>query len=81
MNKEIRHWSVYIEVDNLLKTTLTSLRVLIELRNPSMSERHWAELMKLINVIFIYLFQFNYYSIFVILNLYRLRFLLTNRRH
>jgi len=51
MNKEIRDWSIYIEIESLIKTTLTSLRALIELQNPSMKERHWEELMELINVI------------------------------
>jgi len=51
MDKEIRNWPVYMQIENLIKTTFTSLRALIELQSPTMKERHWAELMKLINVI------------------------------
>lgn len=51
MDKEIRDWSVYTYIENLIKNMLTSLRALIELQNPSMKERHWAELMEITNVI------------------------------
>jgi len=50
MDKEIRDWSVYTHIENLIKNMLTSLRALIELQNPSMKERHWKELMEVTNV-------------------------------
>lgn len=50
MEKEIRDWSVFTFIENLIKNMITSLRVLIELQNPSMKERHWAELMEITNV-------------------------------
>lgn len=59
MDKEIRDWSVFTYIENLIKNMMTSLRVLIELQNPSMKERHWMELMEITNVI-----QFNFEKIF-----------------
>lgn len=51
MDKEIREWTVFTFVDNLIKNMMTSLRALIELQNPAMKERHWKELMDVTNVI------------------------------
>lgn len=51
MDKEIRDWTVYTYIDNLIKNMMTSLRALIELQNPAMKERHWKELMEVTNVI------------------------------
>lgn len=50
MDKEIRDWSVYTYIENTIKNMITSLKTLIELQNPAMKERHWAELMKVTNV-------------------------------
>jgi dynein heavy chain len=50
MDKEIRDLSVYTYIENLIKDMMTSLRALIELQNPAMKERHWAELMEVTNV-------------------------------
>lgn len=51
MDKEIREWTIFTFVDNLIKNMMTSLRALIELQNPAMKERHWKELMDVTNVI------------------------------
>lgn len=51
MDKTIRDWSVYVYIEDLIKTMMTSLRALSELQNPAMKERHWAELMNVTNVI------------------------------
>lgn len=51
MDKEIREWPLYTNVENLIKNMMTSLRVLIELKNTAMKERHWMELMEVTNVI------------------------------
>jgi len=56
MDKIIRDWSVYVYIEDLIKTMMTSLRALSELQNPSMKERHWAELMNVTNVIHTYSF-------------------------
>jgi len=58
MDKEIRDWSIYTYIENKIKNMITSLRALIELQNPAMKERHWAELMEVTNVI---LFNFKVY--------------------
>jgi len=58
MDKIIRDWSVYVYIEDLIKTMMTSLRALSELQNPAMKERHWAELMNVTNVI---LFKFYIY--------------------
>jgi len=60
MDKIIRDWSVYVYIEDLIKTMMTSLRALSELQNPAMKERHWAELMNVTNVI---LFKFYIYII------------------
>jgi len=60
MDKIIRDWSVYVYIEDLIKTMMTSLRALSELQNPAMKERHWAELMKVTNV---KLFKFYIYII------------------
>jgi len=51
MDKVIRDWSVYVYIEDLIKTMMTSLRALSELQNPAMKERHWSELMNVTNVI------------------------------
>jgi len=66
MDKEIRDWSVYTHIENLIKNMLTSLRALIELQNPSMKERHWAELMKVTNVML--------FSIFILITMIQLNY-------
>lgn len=63
MDKEIRDWPLYTNIENLIKNMMTSLRVLIELQNPAMKERHWAELMKVTNVI---IFMFLVYVIYLL---------------
>lgn len=81
MDKEIREWTVYTYIDNYIKNMLTSLRALIELRNPAMKERHWKELMELTNVMFLNLKSYNKYLGMRYKKIYRLNFLLKNRQH
>lgn len=64
MDKIIRDWSVYVYIEDLIKTMMTSLRALSELQNPAMKERHWAELMNVTNVI---LFEFFIYTIYIVI--------------
>jgi len=63
MDKIIRDWSVYVYIEDLIKTMMTSLRALSELQNPAMKERHWAELMNVTNVIS---FKFYIYVIYIV---------------
>lgn len=46
MDKELRGWDVYIQMENIIKNMLTSLRAVTELQNPAIRERHWVQLMQ-----------------------------------
>lgn len=59
MDREIRTWSIYKYIENLIKNMMTSLRALVELQNPAMKNRHWAELMDVTKV---FLSNLNIYS-------------------
>ena len=65
MDKIIRDWSVYVYIEDLIKTMMTSLRALSELQNPAMKERHWKELMNVTNVIL-----FKFYITFILYTLF-----------
>ncbi|XP_076032504.1 dynein heavy chain at 93AB [Oratosquilla oratoria] len=45
LDKEMRSWDAYVQLDSTVKNMLTSLRAVAELQNPSLRERHWAQLM------------------------------------
>jgi len=40
----MRGWDAYIKAEAMIKTLLTSLRVVTELQNPALRKRHWEEL-------------------------------------
>lgn len=46
MDKELRGWDVYIQMEATIKNILTSLRAVSELQNPAIRERHWMQLMQ-----------------------------------
>lgn len=50
MDKITHDWTIYLHIEKLIKTMLTSLKALIELQNPAMKDRHWAELVDVTNV-------------------------------
>ena len=50
LDKEMRSWDVYAQLDCYVKNMLTSLRAVAELQNPSLRERHWLQLMKICSV-------------------------------
>nr|XP_056713421.1 dynein axonemal heavy chain 11 [Euleptes europaea] len=52
LDKEVRSWNVYIGLELTIKNMLTSLRVVTELQNPAMRDRHWYQLMDAIGVQF-----------------------------
>ncbi|KAF2900340.1 hypothetical protein ILUMI_05842 [Ignelater luminosus] len=52
MDKELRGWDVYIQMENIIKNMLTSLRAVTELQNPAIRERHWIQLMQATKVKF-----------------------------
>lgn len=45
LDKEMRSWDAYINLDSTVKNMLTSLRAVAELQNPSLRERHWGQLL------------------------------------
>ncbi|RZC39341.1 MT, DHC N2, AAA 7, DHC N1 and/or AAA 9 domain containing protein [Asbolus verrucosus] len=53
MDKELRAWDVYIQLEAAIKNMLTSLRAVTELQNPAIRERHWKQLMQATKVRFV----------------------------
>ncbi|XP_031327312.1 dynein beta chain, ciliary-like [Photinus pyralis] len=53
MDKEVRGWNVYIEMEATIKNMLTSLRAVTELQNPAIRDRHWIQLMQATKVKFV----------------------------
>lgn len=51
MDKEIKGWDVYINLEGLIKNMLTSLRAVTELQNPAIRDRHWVQLMQATKVL------------------------------
>lgn len=52
MDKELKGWDVYIQLESTIKNMLTSLRAVTELQNPAIRERHWTQLMQATKVNF-----------------------------
>lgn len=50
MDKDIRSWSLYTDIESSIRNMMTSLRALVELQNPAMKDRHWEELMDITKV-------------------------------
>ncbi|CAG9581720.1 unnamed protein product [Danaus chrysippus] len=46
LDKEMRSWDTYINLEATVKNMLTSLRAVAELQNPAIRERHWDQLMR-----------------------------------
>ncbi|XP_067615922.1 dynein beta chain, ciliary [Eurosta solidaginis] len=45
LDKEMRAWDTFTNLDSTVKNMLTSLRAVGELQNPAIRERHWNQLM------------------------------------
>ena len=58
LDKEMRIWNTYIELEATVKNMLTSLRAVGELQNPAIRERHWHQLMTSTKVTFEFQFLF-----------------------
>lgn len=56
MDKELKGWDVYIQLEATIKNMLTSLRAVTELQNPAIRDRHWTQLMQATKVSFILVF-------------------------
>ncbi|XP_014248489.1 dynein beta chain, ciliary-like isoform X2 [Cimex lectularius] len=52
LDKTLREWDLYFNLESIIKNLLTALRAITELQNPSMRERHWKQLMQATNVKF-----------------------------
>lgn len=46
LDKEVRAWDAFTGLESTVLNTLTSLRVVAELQNPAIRERHWRQLMR-----------------------------------
>lgn len=46
MDKKVKVWNLYIQLEATVKNMLTSLRAVTELQNPAIRERHWLQLMQ-----------------------------------
>ncbi|XP_030760043.1 dynein beta chain, ciliary-like isoform X2 [Sitophilus oryzae] len=53
MDKEIKGWDAYVQMDASIKNMLTSLRAVTELQNPAIRDRHWIQLMQATKVKFV----------------------------
>lgn len=51
LDKDMRSWDTYIQLEATVKNMLTSLRAVGELQNPAIRERHWNQLMTSTKVI------------------------------
>ncbi|KAM6111100.1 LOW QUALITY PROTEIN: dynein axonemal heavy chain 17 [Pterocles gutturalis] len=52
LDKEIRSWDAFMGLENSVKNMITSLRIMSELQNPAVRDRHWQELMQATKVNF-----------------------------
>jgi dynein heavy chain, axonemal len=52
LDKDMRTWNAYVQLEQVLKNMITSLRSITELQNAAIRDRHWDELMFCTNVQF-----------------------------
>lgn len=57
LDKEMRTWDTYIQLEAAVKNMLTSLRAVGDLQNPAIRERHWQQLMMSTKVFYIIFFS------------------------
>merc|ERR1719209_1072780 len=53
MDKDSRSWECYLNLDNVFKTMITSLRSVGELQNQAIRDRHWEELIAMTKTSFV----------------------------
>ena len=53
LDKEMRAWDAFTGIDSTVKNMVTALRVVGELQNPAIRDRHWQQLMQATKVHFI----------------------------
>lgn len=68
LDKEMRAWDTFINLESTVKNMLTSLRAVGELQNPAIRERHWNQLMNSTKVTFhlIQVFLFFFFFKFLV---------------
>ena len=60
LDKEMRIWDTFINLESTVKNMLTSLRAVGELQNPAIRERHWNQLMNSTKVTFLLIYVFHW---------------------
>lgn len=77
LDKDVRPWELYNNIEAEVRNMMASLRAVSELQNPAIRDRHWRELMaetKVINTVHgigkAYLLLKLTYEINLFLNLY-----------
>lgn len=63
LDKEMRTWDTFINLESTVKNMLTSLRAVGELQNPAIRERHWNQLMNSTKVTFLLIYGFSLVSV------------------
>lgn len=53
LDKEMRGWDVYMNIEADVKNLMISLKAVTELQNPAIRDRHWQELMQATGVSFV----------------------------
>ncbi|KAF5280421.1 hypothetical protein FQR65_LT03230 [Abscondita terminalis] len=53
MEKEVKVWIIFTNMEMVLKNMMTSLRAVTELQNPAIRDRHWVQLMQATKVKFV----------------------------
>lgn len=45
LDKDVKEWEIYINLESMIKDMITALRAITELQNPAIRQRHWDQLM------------------------------------
>ncbi|XP_073974323.1 dynein beta chain, ciliary-like isoform X3 [Rhodnius prolixus] len=53
LDKDMRHWEIYLQLEGIVKNMITALRAITELQNPAIRDRHWKQLMSATKVKFV----------------------------
>uniref|UniRef100_A0A1B6BXH8 Dynein beta chain, ciliary-like n=1 Tax=Clastoptera arizonana TaxID=38151 RepID=A0A1B6BXH8_9HEMI len=53
LDKELRTWDIYAQLEATIKNMITALRAVTELQNPAIKDRHWKQLMETTKVKFV----------------------------
>lgn len=45
LDKYVKEWEIYIILEATIKNMITAMRIINELQNPAIRQRHWEQLM------------------------------------